>query len=127
MAIASWPSSVMTTGRFSITAVPKIPACGGTRTGVSSRAPSEPMLVTVKVAPVRSFGFSLLLRARSAKSVRGAHVTQEMGNPPHHRDGSTNDNHDDVDDAVNLLGPFVVVEDVSEVDLAVVAVRQHRG
>src|SRR5699024_2118868 len=42
-------------------------------------------------------------------------------------DGSTNDNHDDVDDAVNLLGPFVVVEDVSEVDLAVVAVRQHRG
>src|SRR5699024_10840175 len=36
-------------------------------------------------------------------------------------------NHDDVDDAVNLLGPFVVIEDVSEVNLAVVAVRQDRG
>ena len=37
--------------------------------GVSLRAPSEPMLVMVNVPPLRSAGFNLLLRARSAMSV----------------------------------------------------------
>ena len=66
--MASAPSTETTTGRFWIAAVPKIPACGGTRIGVSDSAPSEPILVIVKVAPNNSVGLSLLFRARSARS-----------------------------------------------------------
>ena len=69
MAITSLPSaSLITIGRLTIAPVPRIADCGGTKIGVSNSAPTEPVLVMVKVPPDSSSGPILLSRVRLARS-----------------------------------------------------------
>ena len=68
--MASLPSSSsITIGRFSMAPMPRIATCGWLITGVPKRLPKTPGLVTVKVPPCVSSGFSFLVRARSARSL----------------------------------------------------------
>ena len=83
--------SSITTGRLTTVPVPRIATCGWLMIGVSKRAPTLPVLVSVNVPPDSSSGPILLVRVRSATSailraspaiVEVARVLDDRGQQP---------------------------------------------
>src|SRR5699024_3202131 len=123
MAIDSSPSAVFTAmGRRTMAPVPMMPICGWLMIGVSNRAPTEPMLVTVKVPPASSSGPILLLRVRSATSSMALARPATLSSPASLTTGTSSPRggvHGDGEMLVIEVGDLLRLEVVLGVDLRV--------